>query len=112
VENGQADGRAEHFPKTKTQLFTEILPINVASRGVVTGKREPRKSAAKHVQHKGAGLDAAPSQLPPEGPLWAYSLQEQELKRLAPPSWLWLVGAEGETACRSNAADLESLPAI
>ena len=39
--------------------------------GVVTGKREPRKSAAKYVQHKGVGLDAAPSQLPPEGPLWA-----------------------------------------
>jgi hypothetical protein len=59
----------ENFPQTKIQLATEVLPI--ASRGVVTGKREPRKSAAKHVQHKGVGLDAAPSQLPPEGPLWA-----------------------------------------
>jgi hypothetical protein len=61
----------EKFHKTKIQLTTEVLPIAIASRGVVTGKREPRKSAAKHVHHKGVGVDAAPSQLPPEGPLWA-----------------------------------------
>jgi hypothetical protein len=66
----------ENFPKTKIQLVvTEVLPIAIASRGVVTGKREPRKSAAKYVQHKGVKVDAAPSQLPPEGPLWAKSLR-------------------------------------
>ena len=60
---GKADRRVGNGQGAEVLPIATVLP-RVAC-GVVTGKREPRKSAAKYVQHKGVGLDAAPSQLPP-----------------------------------------------